>query len=54
MIPSNPNHLMILGFYEMEAIGSIKMRSCCNRGRPGGKIPVEFPICSLGYVFSLS
>ena len=52
-VPSDPSHFMILRFYEMEAVGGVKTRTCSDRGRPGGKTPVEFPIGSLGSVFSL-
>ena len=31
-VPSSPNCLMILRFYEMEAIGVIKTRPCSDRG----------------------
>lgn len=36
----------------MESLGRIDMRTCSDRGRPGGKTPIKFSIGDLGEIFS--
>lgn len=51
-IRSPPNQIF-LGSCEMESLGRIDMRTCSDRGRPGGKTPIKFSIGDLGEIFSL-